>query len=179
MNKFKHILIFDAFVGEAYGFEFRRALPGQFLLTEIAYGQKTEKKVHSNIWKEWQFYNPRKHFDYTPEDIRLPNRGKVTGCLNVIELGLYDHLLRNTDEMLLHEDMASDDSNTIKWAKRYSLFSATVFLEDRQPLTEDYAHKIKNVYELSDKDLILRASLNQPDTILVALNTIAQHIERS
>ena len=124
-------------------------------------------------------YAPREHFEYAPDDIHLPGDARITGCLHIIELGAYEifHLPTEDNEndninyiRHLHEFMASDTYNSIKWAKRYGLFSAIVVIDDREPITEEHLRQIKSIYELSEKDLILRASLKtQPEMVLTTL----------
>ena len=182
LNKF-HILVFDAFIGRLYSYDLVKALPGELVLAKIAYKQSVEE-VMSKVWQNWHFYAPREHFDYAPDDIYLPGKAKITGCLHVIELGAYEifHLPIKDNESdnvnnikNLHEFMASDRYNSIKWAKHYGLFNAIVVIDDREPITENHLRQIKSIYELSEKDLILRASLiTQPEMLLA---TLAQLME--
>jgi hypothetical protein len=178
-EKFRHILVFDSFIGRIYSNELIKVLPGKYLSAKIAYKQSVEE-VTSKIWGNWHLYAPREHFEYAPKDIHLPDEAKITGCLHIIELGIYElsHLYSEYNDNIngikqLDEFMASDRYNSIKWAKRYGLFSAIVIIDDREPITEGHLRQIKSIYELSEKDVILRASLiTQPEMLLATLDKL-------
>lgn len=96
-------------------------------------------------------------------------------------MGLLRRRILNGPE-LVHDLLAEDKLNSIKWARYYRLKSATVIFEDKKVTATDkhvnHVNHIKEIYELLDEDLILCVNQNQPDTILAGLNVITQHFER-
>lgn len=184
MNQVKNIFIFDAFLSGSNAYSFFESIPGKFSVTEIVNEKKTEK-LHSKMWKEvWHFYTTREPFKYIPEHIRLPNGSDVVGCLHVIDLGVYSYLIDSftsrfgqNGQINLHNDMADDDLNSIKWARYYGLTYAVVVLEDEKKLAFDYIHQIKRIYGLSDEDILFNINTKDPNTIFTGLDHIIKYFE--
>lgn len=169
-----NILIFDAFYSKVAAGNFLQAIPEHGFIIDIVYGEKVES-ADSKIWKtQWQFYDPKRCYEYAPTEIRFPNGKGIRGCLHIVDLGMYFHLLQTVNKDALHEGMAGDHLNSIKWAKRYDLMSMIVVLEDEKKLTGDVLFQIKSIYGLSNDDLILRTSITQPEAFMEMLTEITQ-----